>query len=323
VQFPVNPVPVGKPSFLSATRAASLDEIDADVAILGLPYTTPYTIEWSRQPSSAAPAAVRAASSRFFPHAAKNYNFDFGTDIFDGHEVRIVDAGDVLERPGAYAENSAAATAAVRALLQRGAVPVILGGDHAATIPVMRAYEEAGSLCAIHIDAHLDWRDEVNGVHDGLSSPMRRASELPWVTGMAQIGLRGIGSARKKEVDDAEAWGSVRVLATDVHRQGVEAALARVPRAEQYYISLDTDSLDPAMAPGVNSPSFGGLDYWQISDLLRGIAGLGKIVGFDIVEIDPASDLHGRTSLLASHLILNLLGAMTQAGQFGRAGHVG
>jgi agmatinase len=103
----------------------------------------------------------------------------------------------------------------------------------------------------------------------------------------------------------------------------VEAALARVPRAEQYYISLDTDSLDPAMAPGVNSPSFGGLDYWQISDLLRGIAGLGKIVGFDIVEIDPASDLHGRTSLLASHLILNLLGAMTQAGQFGRAGHVG
>jgi agmatinase len=316
MSFPVVPVPLGHPSFLSSPRVGSLDEIEADVVILGLPYTTPYTMEWSRQPSSAAPDALRVASAGFFRNALKHYDFDFGTDIFDGRDLSIVDVGDVLEQPGAFAQNNEAATAAVTALLNRGAVPIILGGDHAATIPVMRAYRDSGPLCAVHIDAHLDWRDEVNGVHDGLSSPMRRASELPWVTGMAQVGLRGIGSARKKEVEDAEAYGSVRVLASEVHKLGVEAALARVPQADRYYISLDTDSLDPAMAPGVNSPSFGGLNYWQISDLLRGIAAKGKVVGFDVVEIDPAHDLHGRTSQLATRLILNLLGAMAQAGQF-------
>src|SRR6185436_6622859 len=63
------------------------------------------------------------------------------------------------------------------------------------------------SMCVVHLDAHLDWRDEVNGVHDGLSSPMRRASELPWVTAMFQVGLRGVGSACQKEIDDSAAWG--------------------------------------------------------------------------------------------------------------------
>src|SRR5205085_2060371 len=148
----------------------------------------------------------------------------------------------------------------------------ILGGDHATTIPVMRAYEGRGPLCVVHLDAHLDWRDEVNGVHDGLSSPMRRASELPWVTAMLQIGLRGIGSARQQEVDDAARWGSIRVRAEEVRRQGVAEILTQLPDAPAYYISLDTDVIDPAIAPGINSLAFGGLDYFEVTNLLKGIA---------------------------------------------------
>jgi agmatinase len=119
-------------------------------------------------------------------------------------------------------------------------------------------------------------------------------------------------------VDDAEAFGSVLVRAEELHQVGVEAVLRRVPSAEYYYISMDTDCLDPAMAPGVNSPAFGGITYFEATNLLKGIAAKGKVVGFDAVEIAPGKDPHDITSLLAGRLILNLLGALAHAGQLGR-----
>ena len=87
---------------------------------------------------------------------------------------------------------------------------------------------------------------------------MRRASELPWVKSMIQIGLRAVGSARKREVDDAAAFGSIRVRAEELHHVGVPEILRRVPDAAAYYISLDTDAIDPAIAPGINALEFGG-----------------------------------------------------------------
>jgi agmatinase len=311
------PVPISRPSFLAAPRCEDLDTLSADLAIIAFPYTVPYSLEWSRQPSSLAPAAIREQSQTYVDFL-KHYDFDYGGDIFAGKEVRMVDCGDVYERAGQYEENSRICTAVIRKILDRGAVPIILGGDHATTIPIMRGYEGRGSMCAVHLDAHLDWRDEVNGIHDGLSSPMRRASELPWVTSMFQVGLRGIGSARQKEVDDSGAWGSVRIRAEELRQLGVAEILKRVPEADQYYISLDTDVIDPAVAPGINALAFGGISYFEATNLLNGIAAKGKIVGFDIVEIAPYRDHQGVTSLLAARLIMNLLAAMTQTGQLGR-----
>ena len=309
-------MPVGRPSFLNVPRCDSLDALDADVAVVAFPYTVPYTIEWSRQPSSWAPGAIREASLRY-PDFLTHYDMDFGAELFAGRRVRIVDCGDVFEVAGQYEDNGRTATAVIKAILARGAVPVVLGGDHATTIPMMRAYDGRGPLCVVHIDAHLDWRDEVNGVHDGLSSPMRRASELPWVTSMIQIGLRAVGSARQREVDDAAAFGSIRVRAEELHEVGAAEILRRVPDAAAYYISLDTDAIDPAIAPGINALEFGGLTYFEVSNLLRGIAARGKIVGFDVVEIAPGKDHQNLTSLLAARLTLNLLGAMAHGGQIG------
>ncbi len=313
------PVPVGRPSFLDAPRCDDLDALDADIAIVAFPYTVPYTIEWSRQPSSWAPGAIREASLRYRDFLT-HYDIDFGAELFGGRGVRIVDCGDVHEVAGRYEENGRTATAVVRDILSRGAVPVVLGGDHATTIPIMRAYEGRGPLCVVHIDAHLDWRDEVNGIHDGLSSPMRRASELPWVRSMIQIGLRAVGSARQREVDDAAAFRSIRVRAEELHEVGVKEILRHVPDAASYYISLDTDAIDPAIAPGINALEFGGLTYFEVSNLLRGIAAKGRIVGFDVVEIAPGKDHENITSLLAARLTLNLLGAMAHGGQIGRDG---
>ena len=310
------PVPIGRPSFLDVPRCDNLDALDADVAVIAFPYTVPYTMEWSRQPSSWAPGAIREASLRY-PSLLTHYDMDFGAELFAGRRVRIVDCGDVFEVAGQYEDNGRMATAVIREILARGAVPVILGGDHATTVPMMRAYDGRGPLCVVHIDAHLDWRDEVNGVHDGLSSPMRRASELPWVTSMIQIGLRAVGSARQREVDDAAAFGSIRIRAEELHDVGAAEILRRVPDAAAYYISLDTDAIDPAIAPGINALEFGGLTYFEVSNLLRGIAARGRIVGFDVVEIAPGKDHQNLTSLLAARLTLNLLGAMAHRGQIG------
>ena len=82
-------------------------------------------------------------------------------------------------------------------------MPIALGTDEGGFIPFVRAYNTYANLCVVHIDAHIDWRHERHGVLEGYSSGMRRASEMPWVKAMAQVGLRGIGSARQQEIDDA------------------------------------------------------------------------------------------------------------------------
>lgn len=310
------PVPVGKPSFIDAPRCDDLGTLEADVAIIGVPFGYPYDMAGSTSPSSTAPATVREQSMRWAPFLT-HYDYDFGADIFAGRRVRVVDCGDVAMLPGEYARNSAATTEVIGAILDRGAVPIVLGGDHAIPIPVMRAYEGRGSMVVVQLDQHLDWREERNGVREGLSSPMRRASELACVSGMAQIGLRAVGSARQGEVDDATAWGSVQIRAQELHEQGVEAALARIPQAERYYITFDADALDPSIAPGVITPGFGGVSYYEAFEIMRGLANRGTIVGYDIVEIVPALDVNDITSHVCARLTLNLIGAMAHSGQIG------
>lgn len=160
----------------------------------------------------------------------------------------------------------------------------------------------------MQLDAHIDWREERYGVREGLSSPMLRASELSCVTGMAQIGMRGMGSAGPQEVKDALAWGSVIVTAAEVRERGVAATVERIPTADRYYITFDADGLDAAIAPAVLDPGFGGLSFPEAAGLLRGIARKGTVVGYDIVEVVPAIDVHGLTSLCVARLTLLLMG---------------
>ena len=309
------PVPAGRPTFLDVPRCTDLRTLEADVAVIGVPFGVPYDLRTAAA-QSLTPAAMREQSMRYVPWYETHYDFDFDGELLAGRRVRIVDCGDVAMIPGRWDENSRATTAAIAAVLDRGAVPFVIGGDDSIPIPVLRAYGEQQPMCVVQIDAHIDWRDERDGIRDGLSSPMRRASEMPWIRGMAQIGIRGFGSARRGEFDDARAYGSVLIGAADVHRTGAEAVLGRIPAAERYYITLDVDALDPSIAPAVASPAFGGLTYHQVADLLRGIAAKGRITGFDVVEIMPELDA-GLTSRLAVRLILTLLGALAHTGQIG------
>jgi agmatinase len=311
-------------TFAGFPACESPSAVEADIGILGLPYATPQPygplpyagasadpLLTSFGDTSLGPDSVRKMSQRYAPYLT-HFDFDLGGDLLAGSGVRVVDCGDVdLTSPRAE-ENGRRAEDAVRELLQCGTIPIVLGGDHATTIPVLRAYDGYDSICVVQIDAHLDWRDEVSGRHDGLSSPMRRASEMPWVKSMVQIGLRGFGSARAQEVRDAQEYGSILIRAEDMHREGIEWALRKIPESKMYYLTVDTDGIDPAIAPEVGGPGPGGLTYYQVVALLRELTSRGRIVGADFVELAFDPDFKGKTSLLISRIVLVLIGLMSR-----------
>jgi agmatinase len=302
-------------TFLDAPSGDDLDALEADVAVVGLPCSPPWA-EGILPASDTAPATIRAASHRLLSTLG-NHDFNFDGPVFAGRDLRIVDCGDVPMEVGAWGENARRATDAIRRVLRRGAVPVVLGGDHGVPIPVFRAYEEHGPIHVVQIDAHIDWRDELNGYRDTLSSPMRRASELPWVRGMTQIGIRGVGSARAEELQAARAYGSCIVLAEELHEQGVAAVLEQIPDRAAYYVTIDLDGMDPAIAPGVGSIVHGGVTYFEALRLLQGLARKGRLAGVDVVEVQPERDVRDLTSLLAAQLALAAIGSMAHSGQIG------
>lgn len=313
-------------TFLGISRCEHPANSGAQVGIIGVPMVTSYSqsgagpvggehiVAGSDANPGAAPRAIRRASQSFRKYHGC-YDFDLGASLRLDEGDWICDFGDVSDPRVNDEAFSARSTAAVRALLEHGILPVVLGGDHATTIPVVRAYEGRDPMCLIQVDAHMDYRDEISGMHEGYGSPIRRSAELDCVVSMAQIGVRGWGAAREADVNDARTAGSVIVTAEQVHDRGMEAVLAEIPSAENYYITLDIDGLDPSIAPGVLFPSHGGLTYYQTAKLLRGISHRGRVVGMDVVELTPELDLGGRTSILAVRLILDLLGFSLQVGR--------
>lgn len=183
-------------------------------------------------------------------------------------------------------------------------------------IPVLRAFAGRGPITLVHVDAHLDWRDHVNGVREGYSSPIRRASEMEHIGEIFQIGLRAQGSARPEEVEAALAYGAHLVTAHELHDVGIDAILARVPDRGRYYLTIDADGLDPAVMPAVAGPAPGGVTYHQARKLIHGLVGKGRVVGMDIVEITPRADVNRISCITAGRLIMNLIGAVARAGYF-------
>jgi agmatinase len=282
-----------------------------------MPYGDPYSMDEVTNDQTNAPTAVRRATQRLSPFG--HWDFDVGGTIFDGKPVKVVDVGDI---PGESADLKAhyrKAEAVVRKILKAGAVPITIGGDHGVPIPIFRAFSEHGPITLIHYDAHLDWRDHVNGAREGYSSPIRRASEMPHFKEIFQIGLRGQGSARAEEVNAALKYGAHLITASDLHRAGVEGILQRIPAGGRYYLSIDADGLDPAVVPAVDAPQPGGITYLQAIDLIKGLAAKGRLVGMDFVELQPKRDINEISSLTAAHIIVNFIAAAVRSSYFGRA----
>lgn len=292
--------------FLGAPIQPDLALIDAELAILGVPHGWPYPRPGATAGCADAPAAVRSRSrrlARFVDH----WDFDLGGPM---RLPALVDAGDVPGGPPDGPGNAGRTREAVSAILERGAIPICLGGDDSVPIPILRAYEGRGPITVVQVDAHLDFRDEVDGVRDGYSSPMRRASEMAHVARIVQVGLRGVGSARASDVDDARAAGNLLVTARELRQRGVAWLLAQLPADASVFVSFDCDGLDPSVVPGVSAPAPGGLGYDEAWDLLAGIG--PRLAGAAFTEYVPGLDAAGIGALVLTRLVLALVCSPTE-----------
>ncbi len=286
----------------------------ADVALIGIQHSEPYAHDPFPNDQAQAPDAIRLASTQF-SDGRDHWDFDIGAELDSVLPPRCLDCGNVAWTGDSYDHYSASVTARLRHLWRRGTQLFVLGGDHGVTIPVLDAMDALGEpVFVVHIDAHLDWREDVRGVRRGYSSPLRWASTKPYVSGMTQIGLRATGSARRAEVEAALAYGSHLFTAHDFHRLGSEAVLATLPAGANVYITIDADGLDPTEMPGVMGPAPGGLYFRQVAPLVRRIASTHRLVGMDIVEVAPRYDFANRiTCITAGRLLLNAIGASWRA----------
>lgn len=302
-------------TFMDFDLALDLEHLEADIAILGLPYGDAYNIDEVSNDQTNAPTAIRQASRRI-SGGLERWDFDLGSPLLNGKPVRVVDCGDVPGTARDLSQHYSRAEKAIRLILRAGAFPIFLGGDHGVSIPALRAFEGRDRITLIQIDAHLDWVDNKHGIREGYSSPIRRASEMDHIGEIFQIGLRCQGSARREEVEAAGAYGAHLITDMELQDRGMDHILAQIPDGGAYYLTIDADGLDPAVMPAVAAPAPGGVTYPQARKLIHGLAAKGRVVGMDIVEITPKFDVNQITAITAGNLILNMIGKTIQAGYF-------
>jgi agmatinase len=313
------PPRTGHKTLLYSELVTDLEGLDADIAILGMPFGSAYSPRAFTNDQTHAPQAIRDISDRIVRHP-DHYDFDIDGPLLQGRkDIRFVDCGDVLPDLSKPGDHYRRVEIAVRHLLKTNALPIILGGDHGITTPVLRAFDSLSPVTLVHVDAHLDWREDVNGIKEGLSSPIRRASEMKHVAQIIQIGLRAQGSARPADYEFAKKHGAQIIPAYELHETGMQAVLDRIPDNGNYYLSIDADGIDPSIMPAVDGPAPGGVTYVQARQLIHGLVKKGRVVGMDIVEIQPSKDNASKlTCVTAGRFIVNLIGSAIRAGYFDR-----
>ncbi len=299
---------VGISTFGKSPYIENWDQIEADVAILGAPFD--FGTQW-RSGARFGPRAVREASTLFsFGHAGA-YDHEDDATYLDS-SVRMVDIGDADIIHTKTEESHANIQFGVQKILNAGALPVTIGGDHSVNIPCINAFAdecaENGPIHVVQIDAHLDFVDERHGVTAGHGNPMRRAIEKDYVSGMTQLGIRNVSSTAKEGYEDARARGSDILSVRQVRELGTEGVLARIPEGARYYVTIDIDAFCPSIASGTGTPSHGGFLYYDVLEILQGLAQRGDVVGIDLVEVAPNYDPTESTQILAAQVLLNFIG---------------
>jgi agmatinase len=296
----------GIATFCKAPFIPNLDQLEADVAVVGIPYDGSTAM---RPGSRQAPRAIRDASGRFGflgrPDHSGFYDINRDHRLLEG--IRIVDVGDVDVIYDDRERNFRLIHDRLSRILAKGALPLVLGGDHSISYPVIRAFELNNPLTVVLIDAHLDYRDEVMGLKYTNNSPMRRAHELPFVTRIASFGIRGIKST-DQDIRESRAHGNLVFSNYDVFNRGIDELLSELPDViGNYYVSIDIDGLDPSIAPGTESPEAEGLTVTQVKEILQGVAQRGDLVGVDLVEVNPYLDPAELTQHIAVQLLIETI----------------
>ncbi len=300
---------VGISTFGKRPYVEDWSAINADVAVMGAPYD--FGTQF-RAGARFGPRAVREASTLFsFGHAGAYDHEDDATYL--PQSVRIVDIGDADIVHTDTAQSHANIRSGVQAILRAGALPVVIGGDHSINIPCIEAFADQGPIHILQIDAHLDFVDERHGVKVGHGSPLRRAAEKAYVTGMTQVGIRNVSSTARDGYEAARAMGSDILSVRQFRALGPQGVAARIPKGARLYVTIDIDGFCPSIAPGTGTPSHGGFLYYEVLELLQQVAKAHDIVGIDLVEVAPDYDHSQSTAILAAQVLLNFLGFIFHA----------
>jgi agmatinase len=275
-----------------------------DVAIVGVPYDggTSY-----RPGTRFGPREIRNQSSLI-----RSYSYFQKVAPFD--RLNVADVGDVDPPPVSIEKCYEAVTARVGAIAAAGARPLVIGGDHSISLPVLRALaKQHGPLALVQIDAHIDTWDEYFGGKYFHGTPFRRAIEEGLIDGrrFIQVGIRG-PMYGEEDFEFHREHGITMIDIDLVKDRGMPWVLAEIRRVVTgpAYMTFDIDGVDPAFAPGTGTPEVGGLTSHEAQRLVRGLAGL-TLVGGDIVEVSPLYDGPGQiTAVLAANLMFEFLCAM-------------
>jgi guanidinopropionase len=290
----------GMPTFFRTKYRPDWETGDPlDIALVGVPSDLGLT---QRTGARHGPREIRNQSSNVL-----YYNYSMKMTPFG--KLGIADIGDAFI-PSAFDLQEVAdqSFAFFSKLNDRGITPIIAGGDHSITYPILKALGRKEPLGLIHIDSHFDMAESlngsnlhhgsmyVNGIKEGFLDPKR----------IVQIGIRD-------PFAPMETFGhGVGVTTIDIDRfydlgpDAVAAEARRIVGDGPTYISFDIDALDPAFAPGTGTPAVGGLSSYEAKRLLHGLRGL-NIVGADLVEVSPPFDTGGITALAGAQLMFELL----------------
>lgn len=273
---------------MSDFGGAIKDSQEYDVAILGIPYD-----EKSCYLRGAArgPEAIRSASTG----KAINPWTELGVNLEE--DVVMADLGDLVVS-GDFKKVSSLVEESVLSILEKGAVPIILGGDHSISYPVVKAFSiRFKPLDILHFDAHPDLYEELYGDRFSHACPFARIMEEGYVERLVQVGIRAAtGEQRKKAASHRIQMIEMKDIRDILHLEF----------SNPLYVSFDMDSLDPAFAPGVSHHEPAGLTTRQVIDILHALH--GEIVGMDVVELNPERDPSGITAAAAVKIIKEAAG---------------
>ncbi len=301
----------GLVTFLGVPAADPGGDFDADVAVLGVPFDegSPY------MPGSRfGPRGIREHSLRFVT-GEDGYYDPIARKRFLEAEIRdrrIVDIGDAEVLPTNVPGTFDDVTRIVARLREKGVMPVVLGGDHSITFPVVRAFGPE-PIHVFHLDAHLDYMPFVHGMEFTNQHAFRHITRMEHVASLTQVGIRSIRNTEEM-LTDTLGDGNRVVTMDEVERLGGEAVARLLPAGAPTYVSIDIDVLDLSLVPGCVSAEPEGLSYGGLRRILFSLAEHVEVVGFDLVEVNPQLDVRtGVTSYLGAHTTIEFLGHIRAA----------
>jgi agmatinase len=270
------------PRFIACTRSPD----EAQIVFFGIPFEGTVNL---RKGADRGPLDLRLASD-----SIETYSPALGRDLED---LAMADLGDCELPDGSPRSQLEAARQEIRRFWRPGLRPVMLGGDHTATLPVIEVLAAAvPDLRILHIDAHPDTREEFLGERFCYASAIARVMEVVPPERVFQVGMR-TGSREEFERRLPNFFPVTAIAPGDAVRK-ILPELRRHP----VYVTIDIDVLDPSEAPGTGSPEPGGLRVPEVVELIRLLQG-SEVVGTDLVEVAHAHDPSGRTGIAGSWIL--------------------